>query len=237
MKSNSLLFGIAGIQEFEKNSITTEIIKKLREDNINSVLIKTDNYYKKEFNDTNFKLASSINMDSLYNDLCKLKNNKSIKRKINTFLGEEDSEAELIIFSQQVIILEGEFLLADARIRKLLSTTFFVNTSFDRAITRKDKLEIEKKQDINKSLNFYESRTRSTSCTNILNLKSNANFILLNESTAQKEKSINTVYQIIKNKLKFSTQNKPRTCFSLLFKVENFKKTKKTDNKSLIKSI
>lgn len=130
--------GIFGSSASGKSTIAKELTKKL-----DAELISMDNYYKSydELDITRKKRIDFANpihydVDLLYKDIVKLKNNKMIRSPIYSFEICSRTKKTLTIKPSNFLIIEGYGLLTFEKVRNLLDISFFVDADEEIKVIR-----------------------------------------------------------------------------------------------------
>lgn len=132
------IIGIFGSSASGKSTLACELAKVL-----NAELISTDNYYKSydELDITRKKKIDFANpihydVDLLYEDILKLKNNESIQSPIYSFALCSRTKRALTIKPAKFLIVEGYGLLTFDKVRELLDVSFFIDADEEIKISR-----------------------------------------------------------------------------------------------------
>ena len=132
-----LIIGIAGGSASGKTSISKTIVKTFND--IKSVqVIKQDDYYKNQDHmkmeerlKTNYDHPFAFDNDYLLCQVDSLLRWESIEKPMYDFVNHTRSDKKEHIEPTEVIILEGLFVLEEARIRDILDIKIFVDTDAD----------------------------------------------------------------------------------------------------------
>lgn len=163
----TLIIGIAGGTASGKTSIAKMIYENFEKTN-SIIIIKEDDYYKDQSNlsfeercKTNYDHPLAFDHDLLCNQLQELINGKSIEKPIYDYSIHNRSSLTEKIDPTEVIILEGLFVLEEAKIRDLLDIKIFVDTPSDIRFIRRLLRDIkERNRELDNVVNQYQTTVR-----------------------------------------------------------------------------
>ena len=144
MANDFYTIGIAG----GSGSGKTTLINKIRErfDKTKVCIISQDNYYRpreEQFLDEkgvrNFDLPSSLDLEAFYDDIVFLINGGTVKRKEYTFNNAAKDSKIIVMKPAPVIIAEGLFTFASAKLKNIYDLKIMIDASDDRKIIRRIK--------------------------------------------------------------------------------------------------
>lgn len=145
-----ILIGITGGTGSGKSTVAMEIFGSLPEKNI--VIIEQDSYYKDQSHlsfeervKTNYDHPFAFDNDLLIEHLTALMNGNSINKPIYNFEEHTRRKETIVVYSKDIIILEGILILDDERIRELLDIKIFVDTDSDVRIIRRITRDIKER--------------------------------------------------------------------------------------------
>ncbi|WP_418651138.1 uridine kinase [Tenacibaculum aestuariivivum] len=157
------IIGIAGGTGSGKTTIANQIINKLPQDE--ACIIPQDSYYNKIENlsykeraKINFDHPSAIDFKLLISHITNLKNNKTIKQPIYSFIKHNRAEKSIKISPKKIIIVEGILIFNNVELRKLFDLKIFIDTDADeRLIRRIYRDKKERDRNIDETLNRYQN--------------------------------------------------------------------------------
>ncbi|HIP37641.1 MAG TPA: uridine kinase [Crocinitomix sp.] len=146
MKNIKFIVGITGGSGVGK----TTLIKKLYKEFEGKITtLSLDNYYKpkeqqvKDENGvTNFDLPTALDTVQLKNDLLQLLENKAIKQKVYTFNNPKKEEAFLTIEPNEILIVEGLFVMHYPFIRERLNYSVYLSVKPELQLERRLKRDM-----------------------------------------------------------------------------------------------
>ncbi|MBR2808842.1 MAG: uridine kinase [Erysipelotrichaceae bacterium] len=149
--NKSVVIGIAGGTASGKTSIAKKIVDAF--DDTNSVvLIREDDYYKDQSHltmeervKTNYDHPLAFDHDLLIEHINDLIAGKTIMKPTYDFTVHNRSNKTEIVNPADVIIVEGLFVLEDAKLRELLDIKIFIDTDADIRFIRRLKRDINKR--------------------------------------------------------------------------------------------
>lgn len=137
-----ILIGIAGGTGSGKSTVTSEIFKSIKDQNI--AIIEQDSYYKdqselsyKERVLTNYDHPFAFDNNLLTEHLRKLLNGESIEKPIYDFENHNRKKETEKVYPRDIIILEGILIFNDKELRNLLDIKIFVDTDADLRVIRR----------------------------------------------------------------------------------------------------
>lgn len=132
-----VIIGIAGGSASGKTSIAKRLKKAFEETN-SVYIIRQDDYYSDQSHMpfeqrllTNYDHPFAFDNDLLVEHLDKLANRASVEKPTYDFINHTRSSETEIVLPSDVIVLEGLFVLEDARIRQRLDIKIYVDTPAD----------------------------------------------------------------------------------------------------------
>ncbi|MCV3295827.1 MAG: uridine kinase [Oenococcus sp.] len=160
-KNKVTIIGISGGSGSGKTSIAQDIYEHLKDQSV--AIIPQDAFYNDQKDMTmaerksvNYDHPDAFDMDLLYEDLLKLKQNQAIDLPIYDYENYTRSAKTLPMQPARVIIVEGVLLFVDERIRDLLDIKIFVDTDDDiRFIRRLKRDMIERGRSTESVINQY----------------------------------------------------------------------------------
>ena len=146
--NKSVVIGIAGGTASGKTSIAKKIVDAF--DDTNSVvLIREDDYYKDQSHltmeervKTNYDHPLAFDHDLLIEHIKDLIAGKTIMKPTYDFTVHNRSNKTEIVNPADVIIVEGLFVLEDAKLRELLDIKIFIDTDADIRFIRRLKRDV-----------------------------------------------------------------------------------------------
>jgi uridine kinase len=136
-----LVVGIAGGTGSGKTTVVEKIVKKFHPDHV--VVLPQDSYYRdnshipiEKRQQINFDHPSSLEFSLLIDHIKKLKEGKSIRKPIYSYITCTRSNETITVKPADVIILEGILILADERLRKLIDIKVYVDADADDRLGR-----------------------------------------------------------------------------------------------------
>ena len=151
MNQQAVIIGIAGGSASGKTSIAIQLYDYFK--GYHKVkIIKQDDYYKDQSHlpfeervKTNYDHPLAFDTDLLVEDLKKLKNKETIQKPTYDYTLHTRSQIVETVEARDVIILEGIFVLAEARVRDLCDILVYVDTDSDIRFIRRLKRDIEER--------------------------------------------------------------------------------------------
>lgn len=156
---------IAGGTASGKSSIVKIITDKLKE---KAVLISMDSYYK-SFDELNFKDKLKINFDhpssfetkKLVDDLKALRRGEPIFIPVYDFITYERTEETIPMDPHPLVIVEGLFVLAEPKLRKLFDVSVFVDADSDERLIRRINRDIrDRGRDLESVITQYQTQVK-----------------------------------------------------------------------------
>jgi len=128
--SKPIVVGITGGSGSGKTLFMTKLMESLPDASLHSM----DNYYREmdkqprdENGIENFDMLESIDIDAYTDDLEKLVSGHSIEIDEYTFNNDKSTSKKINVAASKVILVEGIFVLAVEKIRKLIDLKLFVD--------------------------------------------------------------------------------------------------------------
>lgn len=161
-----LVIGIAGGTGCGKTTVVNQIIDELPVGEVG--FISQDSYYKdlshlslEERRKTNFDHPQSIDFDLLEQHLKLLKEGKSIKQPVYSFLECNRTAKTVVIHPTKVLIVEGILILTNASIRRMLDIKIFVHADSDERLIRRLKRDVnERGWNLDETLDKYQTNIK-----------------------------------------------------------------------------
>lgn len=167
LMKKTVIIGIAGGSASGKTSISRKLKDEFSESN-SVLIIRQDDYYKDQSDKpmeerikTNYDHPFAFDNDLLIEHVKKLCNGETIEKPTYDFVNHTRSDVTETVAPCDVLILEGLFVLEDAKIRALLDMKIFVDTDADvRFIRRLTRDVKERGRDMEGVINQYMSTVR-----------------------------------------------------------------------------
>lgn len=147
----AVIIGIAGGSASGKTSIAKQLYEYFKGHH-KVVIIKQDDYYKDQTHlsmeervNTNYDHPFAFDTDLLVQQLEQLKNKQSIEKPIYDYTLHTRRQETETIEPRDVILLEGIFVLAEARVRDMCDILVYVDTDNDIRFMRRLKRDIEER--------------------------------------------------------------------------------------------
>ena len=147
----AVIIGIAGGSASGKTSIAKQLYEYFKGHH-KVVIIKQDDYYKDQTHlsmeervNTNYVHPFAFDTDLLVQQLEQLKNKQSIEKPIYDYTLHTRRQETETIEPRDVILLEGIFVLAEARVRDMCDILVYVDTDNDIRFIRRLKRDIEER--------------------------------------------------------------------------------------------
>ena len=161
-----IVIGIAGGTGSGKTTVVKEITKKLKECHVS--IIPQDAYYRdqaelplEERQKINFDHPDSLEFELLIDHIKKLKQGKSIKQPIYSYLTCTRSDETIKVTPKHVVIIEGILCLTQLELRKLMDIKVFVDCEADLRLSRVIQRDIiERGRGVDQTLKRYEETVR-----------------------------------------------------------------------------
>lgn len=161
-----IVIGIAGGTGSGKTTVVKEITNKLKADHV--AVIPQDAYYRdqvdlplEERQKINFDHPDSLEFELLVEHVKKLKQGKSIKQPIYSYLTCTRSDETIKVEPKHVVIIEGILCLTQPDLRKLMDIKVFVDCEADLRLSRVIQRDIiERGRGIDQTLKRYEETVR-----------------------------------------------------------------------------
>jgi uridine kinase len=146
LKNIKFIVGITGGSGVGK----TTLIKKLYKEFEGKITtLSLDNYYKPKHEQvidengvTNFDLPTALDTNQLKKDLLQLLENKPIKQKIYTFNNPEKEDEFLIIEPNEILIVEGLFVMHYPFLKERLNYSVYLSVKSELQLERRLKRDI-----------------------------------------------------------------------------------------------
>lgn len=149
-RKRPIIIGIAGGSGSGKTTIAHKIHKSLPEDRV--LIMTQDSYYKdhkdmtkEERDQINFDHPDAFDTELLVAQLKQLLNGQAIEMPIYDFPTHLRSDKTIHIEPADIIILEGILVLADERLRDLMSIKVYVDTDDDIRLIRREKRDMKER--------------------------------------------------------------------------------------------
>lgn len=161
-----ILISVAGGSASGKTTVVQEIIEAMSDYKI--TVLFHDDYYKDQSDIpmeqrivTNYDHPSSLDNDLLVEHLNKLLNNEPINKPIYDFKNHNRSDKTEVVYSSNIIILEGILVLADKRLRELSDIKIYVESDDDIRFIRRLQRDIEERgRTVDSVVNQYLSTVK-----------------------------------------------------------------------------
>ncbi len=158
-----LIIGIAGGTGCGKTTVVNQIINELPDGEV--VVISQDSYYNDlshltltERRETNFDHPNSIDFNLLAEHLKVLKEGKSIKQPVYSFLECNRTDKTIATHPTNVLIVEGILILTNSEIREMCDIKIFVHADSDERLIRRLKRDVnERGWDLDETLEKYQT--------------------------------------------------------------------------------
>jgi uridine kinase len=149
-RKRPIIIGIAGGSGSGKTTIAQKIHKSLPEDRV--LIMTQDSYYKdhkdmtkEERDQINFDHPDAFDTELLVAQLKQLLNGQAIEMPIYDFPTHLRSDKTIHVEPADIIILEGILVLADERLRDLMSIKVYVDTDDDIRLIRREKRDMKER--------------------------------------------------------------------------------------------
>jgi uridine kinase len=136
-----LVVGIAGGTGSGKTTVVEKIVKRFLPGRV--IVLPQDAYYRdnshlpvEKRQQINFDHPSSLEFTLLIDHIKKLKEDKSIRQPIYSYITCTRSKETITVKPADVVILEGILILADARLRRLMDIKVYVDADADDRLGR-----------------------------------------------------------------------------------------------------
>jgi uridine kinase len=151
MNHEVVIIGITGGSASGKTSIAKQLYQAFQGHH-KVAIIKQDDYYKDQSHltmeeriKTNYDHPFAFDTDLLVQQLQDLKNHQSIEKPIYDYSLHTRCQRTEKIPARDVIILEGIFVLAEARVREMCDILVYVDTESDIRFIRRLKRDMEER--------------------------------------------------------------------------------------------
>lgn len=200
-----LIIGITGGTGCGKTTIVNKILNELPKGDVG--IIPQDSYYKDTTHLTqekrvkiNFDHPNALDFDLLTTHLKTLKNNKTIKQPIYSFVEHNRTKSTLLTSPKKVIIVEGILILTKPELRDMFDIKIFIDTDADERLIRRLKRDTtERNRNIDDVLTRYQTTLKPMHEQFIEPMKVYADIIIPNNK--YNTGAINIVKTIINDKL------------------------------------
>ncbi len=164
--SKPVIIAVAGGSSSGKTTVVNKILSEL--DDYEITVIRQDDYYKDqsdmsmdERRTVNYDHPFALDNDLFYDHLLALIAGESIKKPVYDFVRLTRADANEIIHSAKIIILEGILILEDERIRSLCDIKIFVEADDDLRFIRRLKRDMnERGRTMDHVINQYLSTVK-----------------------------------------------------------------------------
>ncbi|WP_298534422.1 uridine kinase [uncultured Algibacter sp.] len=200
-----LIIGIAGGTGCGKTTVVNKILNELPEGEVG--VISQDSYYKDtshlsydERVNINFDHPRSIDFDLLAEHLETLKQKKSIKQPVYSFVKHNRTGDTILTLPRKVMIVEGILILTNPKLRDKFDIKIFVHADSDERLIRRLKRDIaERGRDLDEVLTRYQNTLKPMHDQFIEPMKEYADIIIPNNK--HNTVAIDIVKTIIAEKL------------------------------------
>jgi len=142
MAMDSYLIGLAGGTGSGKTSFIKVLKEELSEETV--CFISLDDYYHprdQQYEDEqgikNFDLPSAIKADELIDDLSKLRNGETVKKKKYTFNNETAEDAYIVLHPAPVYIVEGLYIYHYEALKNMIDLKLFIDAKDELKLIRR----------------------------------------------------------------------------------------------------
>ena len=161
-----LIVGIAGGTGSGKTTVVRKIIENMPKGEV--AVLSQDSYYRdnghlplEERQEINFDHPKALEFELLVDHLRDLKEGKSIKEPIYSYLTCTRSEETKTVHPREVIIVEGILIFTNPQLRKLMDIKIFVYADADDRLERVIKRDIiERGRSVDKVLERYQKSVK-----------------------------------------------------------------------------
>ncbi|WP_431122176.1 uridine kinase [Flagellimonas flava] len=161
-----LILGIAGGTGCGKTTVVNQIVEELPDNEVG--VISQDSYYndlshltKKERGQINFDHPNSIDFELLISHLQQLREGKSIRKPIYSFVEETRLEDTILTHPRKVMIVEGILVLSNPLLREMFDIKIYVHADSDERLIRRLQRDIrERGHDLDKVLTRYQTAVK-----------------------------------------------------------------------------
>ncbi|WP_424349150.1 uridine kinase [Latilactobacillus sp. 5-91] len=146
-KKAPIIIGVTGGSGSGKTTVSQAIAQKFANHSV--MLLPQDAYYKhqdgsfEERQETNYDHPDAFDTDLLIEQATMLKNHQSIEQPVYDYKIHNRTDEVVHVEPQDVIILEGILVLADARLRDLMDIKVYVDTDDDIRLLRRMSRDME----------------------------------------------------------------------------------------------
>jgi uridine kinase len=161
-----IIIGIAGGTGSGKTTVVREVVNSLPQGEV--AIISQDSYYKDQSNlpleerqKINFDHPDSIEFDLLVSHLNLLRQGKTIKQPIYSYLTCTRADEAIAIAPRHVVIVEGILCLTHKQLRNMMDIKVFVDCEADLRLSRVIQRDtLERGRGIDQTLSRYEATVR-----------------------------------------------------------------------------
>ncbi len=158
-----LIIGIAGGTGSGKTTVVNQIVEQLSQEEVG--VISQDSYYKdtshlsyEERVKINFDHPSAIDLSLLIEHLKALKEGKSIRQPIYSFVEHNRTQRTVIVEPRKVMIVEGILILTNPNIRKMFDIKIYVHADSDERLVRRLRRDVnERGRDVEEVIKRYQT--------------------------------------------------------------------------------
>lgn len=201
-----LIIGVSGGTASGKTTIVKEILRNFNKEDV--VILSQDNYYHdnshlsfEERQKINFDHPRAIDFSLFVKHLKSLKEEKSIKQPIYSFITHSRTGDFINIDPQPVIILEGILIFSNKELRDLCDIKIFVQADADERLIRRIRRDMSYRgRSLEEILERYKNTLKPMHEEFIEPCKAYADIIIPN--MRQNKVAINLLKSVIQNKIK-----------------------------------
>lgn len=166
MSQKTIIIGISGPSGSGKSLLANTIVDELGSCKV--AIITQDSYYK-DRNDLSYEQREKINYDHpdafdyelMYQQLAALQQGKTVHVPVYDYTQHARSNETTEVSGYSIIVLEGILLFTEAKIRKLIDISIFVETPLDICLIRRLKRDVKKRgRSLDSVLEQYETTVR-----------------------------------------------------------------------------
>jgi len=199
------IIGIAGGTGSGKTTVVNKIISELGTDDIG--VIYQDSYYvdlshlsMEERKLFNFDHPRAIDFDLLYQHLKDLKEGKSVRQPVYSFIRYNRTKDTVTVHPKKVMIVEGILIFADPRLRDMFDLKIFVHADPDERLIRRIRRDItERGRTVEEVLTRYQTTLKPMHEQFIEPTKVYADIIIPNDR--RNETAIEVIKSVINHNL------------------------------------
>ncbi|WOO88207.1 uridine kinase [Mollicutes bacterium LVI A0039] len=182
----SFVIGIAGPSAGGKTTVSSEIVKKVKEHGNNITIIGHDNYYRDQSHmsmeervKTNYDHPHAFETDLLIEHLETLRNGGTVTMPTYDYTNHTRSEKTETIKNNDVIIVEGILTLENKDLRRLFDLRIYVDTDADECLIRRITRDTQERgRDLDSVLTQYRDTVKPMLIQFIEPSKRHANIIV-----------------------------------------------------------